>query len=80
MVSNILPANPTPLPGVKNLNFTEHGHAAYQSKMNHKCHNLVANYLPADHPPYPGGQKVKIQLFQNMVMLHINLKGITFAA
>ena len=27
-----------------------------------------------------GGQKVKIQLFQNMVMLHIKIKGITIAA
>ena len=29
----------------------------------------------APRPPYPG-QKVKIQLFQNMVMLPIKLKGI----
>ena len=27
-------------------------------------------------PPDPGGQKVKIQLFQNMVILHIELKAI----
>ena len=26
------------------------------------------------------GQKVKIELFQNMVMLHMKLKGITNAA
>ena len=26
------------------------------------------------------GQKIKIQLFQNMVMLHINLKRIMYAA
>ena len=37
-----------------------------------KCNNMVANILPAD-PPFhdPVGQKDKIQLFQNMVMLHI---------
>ena len=28
-------------------------------------------------PPDPGGQKVKIQLFKNMVILHIKLKAIT---
>ena len=57
--------------------FPEHGHVAYQIKENHKCSNMVANILPADHPhPWGWGQKVKIQLFQNMVMLHIKLKGI----
>ena len=30
-------------------------------------------------PPQGWGQKVKIQLFQNMVMLHIKLKGMTNA-
>ena len=38
----------------------------------------------ARRPPSPDpgvwGQKVKIQLFQNMVMLHIKLKGMTNAA
>ena len=28
---------------------------------------------PPPPPPDPGGQKVKIQLFQNMVMLHIKM-------
>ena len=34
---------------------------------------MVANISPADPPPPqgPGGQKVKIKLFQNVVMLHI---------
>ena len=43
--------------------------------------NMVANIMPADPPPPtdPGGQKVKIQLFQNMVILHIKLKAITNA-
>ena len=39
---------------------------------------MVASILPADPPsPDPRGQKVKILLFQNMVMLHIKLNGIT---
>ena len=43
--------------------------------------NMVANIMPADPPPpnASGGQKVKIQLFQNMVILHIKLKAITNA-
>ena len=40
---------------------------------------MVANIMPADPPPNPGGQKVKIKLFQNMVILHIKLKAITNA-
>ena len=39
---------------------------------------MVANIMPAD-PPNPGGQMVKIQLFQNMVILHIKLKAIVNA-
>ena len=38
--------------------------------------NMVANIMPADPPFDPGGQKVKIQLFQNMVILNIKLKAI----
>ena len=30
--------------------------------------------------PWGWGQKVRIQIFQNMVMLHIKLKGMTHAA
>ena len=43
---------------------------------------MVENILPLDTLPDPfgWGQKVKIQLFQNMVMLHIKLKGVTNAA
>ena len=41
---------------------------------------MVLNVLPADiPPPWEWGQKVKNQLFQNMVMLHIIKKGITNA-
>ena len=43
---------------------------------------MVANILPTDPIPDPEGvdQKVKIQLFQNMVMLHIKLNKIMNAA
>ena len=44
---------------------------------------MVAYILPVDPQPLDPrgwGQKVKIQLFQNMVMLHIKLKGITNTA
>ena len=37
---------------------------------------MVAYIMPADPP---GSQKVKIQVFQNMVMLHIQLKIIVNA-
>ena len=90
MVANILPADPPPPPnpgdGVisQNSTFSEHGHVAYQLKGITKCSSIVANFLPTD-PPLPTtigrrGQEVKIQLFQNMVILHIKLKGITNAA
>ena len=48
--------------------------------------SIIANIKLADSPrPCGRGQKVKIQkvkikLFQNMVMLHIKLSGITNAA
>ena len=36
---------------------------------------MVANTLPTDHPPHPDpGVGVKIQLIQNMAMLHIKFK------
>ena len=71
----------------QNLALSEHGHA-YQIKWNHKCSNMVANVLPRvlpAEPPTPlgpggWGQKIKIQIFQNMVMLRIKLKGIKNAA
>ena len=45
-------------------------------------HQHCSKYLPIDPLPGPcgGGHKVKIQLFQNVVMLRINLKGMTNAA
>ena len=43
--------------------------------------NFFITILPADTPsPLSWDQKVKIQLFQIMAMLHIKLKGITNAA
>ena len=33
-----------------------------------------SKYIPTDPPPNPGGLKVKINLFHNMVMLDIKLK------
>ena len=77
MVANICPQPPSPDPRLKrsNLTFAEHDHVAYQIKGNRKCSSMVANILPAA-PLSP--QKVKTQLFQNMVMLHI--KGIANAA
>ena len=54
-------------------------------KVNETCSNIVAHNLPADQPtPIPRAlvwsQKVKFQLFQNMVMLHIKLNGIANVA
>ena len=86
MVANILPANPPADPRVgskgQNIFFSEHDNVAYQIKENHGCSNMVANILPVDPHPRPlgWGQKVRIQLFQNMVMLHIKLNGISNAA
>ena len=55
----------------QNLFFSEHGNVANQIE-------------PRPVPDLLGGlkgwdQKVKIQFFQNMIMLHIKLKGITDA-
>ena len=66
----------------QNSTFSEHDHVEYQIKRNNKCSNLVANSKPADPPPQPvpRGLKVKIQLFQNMVMLHNKLKEMEYRA
>ena len=48
--------------------------------MNEYC-NIVEKFLSADTTTSnPWDQNVKIQLFQNMVMLHIKLKKIVKAA
>ena len=79
MVVNILPAAPPPSPDPRvkrlTLTFAGHDHVAYQIKGNREYSNMEANILPAASL---SPQKVKIQLFQNMVILHI--KGITNAA
>ena len=79
MVANTLLTDP-PTIGIKRwkFNFSEQCHVL-SNYGNHECSNMVANILPVD-PLNPGGQKVKIQLFQNMVMLHIKSKEITNAA
>ena len=60
--------------------FSDHGHVAYQIKENHECINMVGNILPEDPlRPWEWGQ-VKIQLLQNMVILHVKLKRIKNAA
>ena len=90
MVANILPADPHPYkyfahrpyapdPWGQNLTFSEHGQVAYQIKWNHECSSIVAITLPANPSPL-SDLWVKIKLFQNMVGLHIKLKGITTAA
>ena len=62
----------------QNLPFSEHGHIEYQFKGNQKMQQHGSKYLPRDAyalpRPWGWGQKVKIQLFQNMVMLHIQIK------
>ena len=65
--------------GVKRSNstFSEQGHVAYQIKVTDKCSSMLANILlqTSTHPlPCGLGQKVKIQLFQNMVILDMKLK------
>ena len=42
----------------------------------HGSKHFALTLLPS---PDPGDQKVKIQLFPKMIMLHIKLKGITNA-
>ena len=62
----------------QNSTFSECGHGAYQIKKNHECSNMVANILPADTPTTIGMvNRSKLIFFQNMVMLHIKLNGIT---
>ena len=75
--THILIQTPTTL-GSKGQNstFLEHGHVAYQIKGNHEC-SMVENILTANPGLWGWGQQVIIQLMQNMVMLHIKLKGIT---
>ena len=61
--------------------FSEYSDVAYQIKGNGACSNMVANILPATPTPNPGCwvKSSKFNFFQNMVLLHIKLKGITNA-
>ena len=62
----------------QNSFFSEHGHVAYQIKENHQCSNMVTHILLADTPDREDGfNRSKCSFFLNMVMLHINLMGIT---
>ena len=65
----------------QNSTFSEYGHVAYQIKGSDGYSSMVTILL-ADPPPPPWGrgQKVMLQLFQNMVMLNIKLKRTTHAA
>ena len=75
MIANILPAELRPPDPVgQNSTFTEHAHSAYQIKGNKKRGSRYFNHRPPPLPIMWGG--VKFQPFQNMVMLHIRLKGI----
>ena len=49
----------------RNSTFSEHGHDAYQIKLNQVCSYMVAYILPTDPPTDPegGDQKVNIQPF-----------------
>ena len=64
-----------------NSTFTEHGHVAYQINRNIEMQqhgsNCFAARLPSPTTLGDWGQKVKIQLFQNMVMLDIEYIVIT---
>ena len=71
----------TPLTGSisQNSAFSEHGHVAYQIKWNHEMQQHSSNYFAWLHAPDPANRS-KVNFFQNIVMLHIKLKGIMNAA
>ena len=82
MVANILPADPSLTLGMKsvgqNLTFSEHGHVANQIKVNREMQQHDSKFFARRPPPTTTlGNGVKIQLFQNNVLMHIKLKGIT---
>ena len=58
----------------QNLPFSEYGHIEYQFKCSSKAVNICPEMPTPSPPPWVWGQLVKIQLFQNMVMLHIKIK------
>ena len=81
MVANILPPPPMPLTqsiGQKST-FSEHCHVTSRRMQQHGSKYFMCT-SPSPQDPRVWGPKVKIQLFQNMIMLHIKLKGIMNAA
>ena len=76
---NILSTDPLPPPPLKgstgqNSTFSEHSHVAYQSNGNYKMQQHCSQCF-VRRAPLPRG--VGLKLFQNMVMLDIELIGIT---
>ena len=59
--------------------FSEHGHVAYQINGNDACSNMVANIFPIYTPKIlrVGSKGQNSTFFQNMVTLHIKLKGMS---
>ena len=57
--------------------FSEHGNIVYQIKGNLELSNVIENILHAYPSTHDPREWVKSQLFPNMGMLHIKLKGIT---
>ena len=81
MIANNFPAD-SPSPTTldmgsigQNSTFSEHGHVACEIKWNHEMQQHGKHGMK-----YPPPNADKSQLFQNMVMLHIKLKGIMNAA
>ena len=82
IVANIISADSSltlPMASLgQNLTILEHGHIEYQIKGYHQIKQQGGKYF-AGRPLFAllFGSKVKTQLFQNIVMLHIKLKGNT---
>ena len=76
MVANILGMGSI----AHNSTFSEHGHVACQIKGNKEIQQNGSKYStrrpPDPHDPRGWDQKVKFQLFQNMVIMHIKLNAI----
>ena len=80
MVANILPADPHATLGMRskgrNSTILEYGHMAYKINGISRYSNMVPIFF-SQTPHLTLGSKVKLQLFQNMLMLHILLNEIT---
>ena len=87
LVANSLPADPLPDPGgrgqkVKVSTFFRTWSCCISNKLESRMQQQDSKSFAHRPPPDPGewDQKVTIQLFHNMAMLHIKLNGITNAA